>query len=530
MGGKKLAVNKLDTRSIHGLNGTHLGYFLERNSVLFANRVAIIDIDQEKRLTYAELNRRVNQLANSLQMLGISSGDHVAFLMNDKAECLELLFALNRIGAVWVPVNCRFTEKEVLAQIQHSDATALVFDNEFETIITNIQPQLSLDPNHYISIGETQGTYTDYEQLVAQGLPDQPNVHVEGSAPCGIIYTSGTTGIPKGAVHSHETMIGWAMNPILVAGWRWEDRVLNPYPMFHLGGTVVSIALLLTGATNVIFGKFDVKKFLQTVERERVTSLAVVPTILNSILKLPEEEIKQYNWSSLRSLATSSAPLMSDAQELIMKYWPNVQLFTLYSATELFFTTLLPDDHERKTRCVGFPSYGMEVKVINEDGEAAKPGEVGLIYGRGVSLFKGYYKNPEAEKSSFKDGWFTCDDMGYFDEDGYLYVVDRKKDMINSGGEKISSIEVEDLLLTHPDVKETAVVGVPDDVWGERVHAVVSLKPGRQVSEEDILNWCKDRIAGYKRPRSIEIMEEIPKTPVGKISKKDLRTRAISRL
>lgn len=524
-----MSVKKMDIRSMQGLNGTHLGYFLERNSMLFANRLAIIDVDQNKKLTYAELNARVNQLANSLLTLGIKSGDHVAFLMNDKAECLELLFALNRIGAVWVPCNCRFTEQEVLAQIQHSDAVALVFDQEFEEIVSNVQPRLSIASNHYISVGMMKGTYTDFDRLIDHGSPVNPNVHVEGTSPCGIIYTSGTTGVPKGAVHTHDTIIGWAMNPIQVIGWHWEDKVLNPYPMFHLGGTVTSIAIMLTGATNVIFGKFDVEKFLKVVEREQITTIAVVPTILNAILKLPEEEIKKYNWSSLRCLATSSAPLMSDVQELFMKYWQEVKLFTLYSATELFYTVLLPEDHKRKTRCVGFPSYGMEVKVVNQDGEEAKPGEIGLIYGRGISLFKGYYKNPEAEHKSFLDGWFTCDDMGYFDEEGYLYVVDRKKDMINSGGEKISSIEVEDLILTHPDVKEVAVIGLPDEIWGERVHAVVSLKPGGQVSEAAILAWCKERISGYKRPRSIEIMPEIPKTPVGKISKKDLRAMVLNR-
>lgn len=264
-------------------------------------------------------------------------------------------------------------------------------------------------------------------------------------------------------------------------------------------------------------------------EQERITAAAVVPTILNAILKLPQEVIASYDWSSLQRLSTSSAPLMSEAKELVLKYWPEVKLFTLYSATELFFSVLLPEDHRRKTRCVGKPAFGMELKVVNEQGEQVQAGEIGQIYGRGCSLFFGYYKNPEADANGFRGDWFTCEDMGYLDEEGYLYIVDRKKDMIITGGENVSSVEVEDVLITHDDVLEVAVIGVPDDLWGERVHAVVSLKPGRTVTGPELLEWCKERMAGYKRPRSIDLLPEVPKSAVGKISKKELRERMSGR-
>lgn len=514
-------------RTVYGMTGLTLRHIIERNSTIWPNKLAVVDIDGDKKYTFKELNARVNQLANQLLKMGIRRGDHIAYISKDGVECVEIMFAANKLGAVWVPVNYRYTDNEIISQLNHSDAVAVFFDIELAEVMTRISGELhNIPQSNFICIGESE-LFTSYESFIAEGSIENPSVHIKDTDACGVIYTSGTTGVPKGAIHSHRSIIGWALGSILLAGWHWKDRVLNPFPMFHLGGTVISIACMISGATNYMFGKFEVEKLLKKVEEEKITIMSVVPTILNAVLKLPEEEIKKYDWSSLRILSTSSAPLMSQTQEAALKYWPQINLYTFYSATELFFSILMPEDHYVKTRCVGKPSFGMDLKVVDNKGNEVGPDEIGLIYGKGISLFKGYYKNPEAEEKCFDGEWFTCDDLGYFDEDGYLYVVDRKKDIIISGGENISSVEIEDILIQNENILEAAVIGLPDDLWGERVHAVVSLKPHSSITGEEILEWCKDKMAGYKRPKSIQILPVLPKSPVGKILKRNLRDSAV---
>jgi acyl-CoA synthetase (AMP-forming)/AMP-acid ligase II len=509
-----------------GFDLVTLPRLLANAALLYPGKAAVIDAERSRSVTYAELDKRVTKLANALRALGVRKGDKVAYMSHDRLECVEILFAVNRLGAAWVPQNYRFRSDELARQMEHCDAEVLFVDERcMETCLDAIPQLTKLRAGGLIAIGgdnRPEG-FVDYEAFLANGSSEPIADDVDQDEVCGIIYTSGTTGVAKGVMHSHRSFIGWAMVAVLQNVITSEDNIMNVYPMFHMGGTVLTAIAAVAGCTMVVFGSFDPERWLEAIERYQITATFAVPTILNAVTKLPEALHGRYDLSSLKRLATSGAPFLTETQEATLKLLPGVKLYSYYSATEAFQSMLLPEDHARKVRCVGPAAYGMEVKVTGDDGQDLPPGEAGIIYARGISVCEGYYKNPEAMAEAFRDGWVTCGDVGYFDEEGFLYVTDRKKDIINSGGEKIFSPEIEGRLLELKGLADVAVVGVPDEFWGERVHVVVSLVPGASLSEDDILKWCEKNISGYKRPRSAEIWNELPKSPVGKILKREIR-------
>lgn len=508
-----------------GLSGLTIGEVLRNHALNYPEHMAVVDVDHEKRYTFEQLNNRVNRLANSLLDMGIQKGDRVGIFMKDLVEVFELMCALNKIGAIWAPCNYRFTAGEVQRQLEHSDQKMLFFEDEYLDLVEEIRGNLP-GIERYVVVGKTKKPrYQLYEALLegsSEGEP-APKDEVTSKDVIGVIYTSGTTGVAKGAMHTHRTFLGWAFDAMYENSTGRDDRLLNPYPMFHMGGSIFSVTCLLSGATHYIFGKFDPLKFLKVVEEEKITVIWAVPTIVHAINSLPQEVKDKYKWSSVRSLTTSSTPFLTETQVAFTNQWPHIKLHSTYSATEVYFTNLRPEDQDRKVRCVGPALFGTEIKLLDKDGNEVPPGELGIVYAKGISLFKGYYRNPEANKKSFRGEWFTCEDVGYLDEEGYLHLVDRAKDMIISGGENIASVEVENILISHPAIFECAVIGVPDEKWGERVHAVVSLNQGYEVLSKEIIEWCKGKMAGFKRPRSAHIVPELPKNPSGKILKRKIR-------
>jgi long-chain acyl-CoA synthetase len=324
-------------------------------------------------------------------------------------------------------------------------------------------------------------------------------------------------------MHTHKTFLAWAFNNVFETGILREDRMLNPYPMFHMGGLIISTTTLFSGASNFMLGKFEPLKLLDVLEKEKLTLFAAIPTIIHAINNLPKEVKDKYPLSATTRFFTSSAPLFTETKDAFTNQWPHMGIYAAYTATEMVYTSLRPPDQARKVRCVGRPAFGTEIKLLDASGKEVPKGQPGLVYGKGISRFIGYYKNPEANRKSFRGEWFTCEDIGYLDDEEYLYLIDRAKDMIISGGENIASAEVENLILKHPAIFECAVIGIPDEQWGEKVRAVVSLKPGQKVTPEEIMEWCKGEIAGYKRPREVKIIPEIPKNSIGKILKRELR-------
>jgi long-chain acyl-CoA synthetase len=508
-----------------GLTGLTIGFLLTNHAKSYPHYMAVVDIENNKRHTYKELNDRVNRLANSLIYMGIQHNDKIGILMRDRSEFVEIMYASNKIGAVWAPCNYRFTAEEFESQLEHSDAKILFFEEEFTELVEKIKGSLPKIDKLVMIGGEKCGRYQAYESLIgySSGEEPKPKTEISNEDTVSLIYTSGTTGAPKGTIHTHNTFLGWAFVAAYETSLAREDRILNPYPMFHMGGSIISVVSLLAGATNYIFGKFDPIKFLRVIEEESITMAFCVPTLIHFVNNLAQEEKDKYKLNSLIRLWTSGAPFLTEIQNTFMKQWPHIKLHSVYSATEACFTNLRPNEQSLKTRCVGLPVFGMEVMLMDQKGEEVTTGKLGVVYSRGITLFDGYYKNPGDTAKAFRGDWFTCEDVGYQDKEGYLYLVDRAKDMIISGGENIATVEVENILLKHPAIFEVAVIGIPDEKWGEKVHAVVSLKPGQETSTEEIIDWCKDKMAGFKRPKSVTIIPELPKNPTGKILKRALR-------
>lgn len=506
-----------------------LGFMLKQNVVKHPEKVGVVDVDRNRRFSYVEFNRRVNKVADALLGAGIGKGDKVATLMHDRSEFLELLYGTSKVGAVLVPVNYRLTPGEIAFIVNHSEAKMFFFENEYCDVIDRIREQLSSVDKMISLDGKGGPADLTYEEFVAPGSVEEPEVEVKDEDMCALIYTSGTTGGPKGAIKTHRSTFGWALDMILEFNITYRDRMLNPFPLYHHGGWIISICTIGVGGTNYILGSFDAGKFLRVIDEEKITCTIVVPTMLNMILKLGDEELAKYDVSSLRRIMSAAAPLFTETKEKTLKYFYNAELYELYSSTEAFYTVLRPEDIVRKVRCHGMPAFGMEVTILDDNGQEVPRGKQGLIYGRGISVFEGYYKNDEANAKAFVGDWFTAEDVGYFDEEGYLYVVDRKKDMILSGGENIASVEVEDALMEHEKVLEVAAIGVPHEIWGESVHVVVALKPGESATEEEIIEWCRGRLAGFKRPRSVEFIDRLPRNPSGKVLKRQLREMYMQR-
>ncbi len=514
-------------RIFEGMMGLTHGFNLKHNALIFPNKIAIIDVDQNKRYTYRQFNEQVNRLGNALLKLGAQKGDKIALLLGDQAEFLEFMYAINKIGAVWVPINYRSLANDVEYIVNNSDSSYIVYGNEFKSMIESLSDKLhKVKKNGYICVGkEPMAGCLTYSKMLDDFSAQEPAVKVLDTDMCSMVHTSGTTGGPKGAMRNYRTSLGWAFDAIFGCSLSYSDRILNPFPLFHQGGSVLSIALLSLGGTVVIPGVFDPIKILSTIQSENITAAAFASTISNVIMNLPESELQKYDVSSLRSLVNGASALLTGTKEALLEYFPNLRLFEHLSSTEAFYTVLPYEDIKLKERCVGLPGFGMEIKLLNDDGDEVPQGEPGIIYGRGISVFNGYYNNPEANKKAFQEEWFTAEDIGHFDEEGYLYVIDRKKDMILTGGENVASIDVENVLSSHPKIVEAAVIGVPDEKWGERVHAILVSKQGEDVSDQEIIDWCSSKLAGYKKPRSLEFMVELPKNPSGKTLKTELRKK-----
>ncbi len=510
--------------SYDGLANLTIGGILKNHAMNYPRDLAVVDVEQGRRYTYEELNRRVNRVANSFLKMGMRKGDKIVIYLNDRVEWLEIIYAVNKIGAVWIPCNYRLTGTEVRQQVEHCEPRWFFFSKESHAVVESIKPHVPFIEKYVVlSDKKIPGTIA-YSSLFEHSSEEEPEPAAALSSDelVGIIYTSGTTGVPKGAMHTHRTFLAWAFTTVYELGMRREDRLLNPYPMFHMGGLIFSATSLFSGASNFILGKFEPLKFIDVMEREKITMFCAVPTIISTINGLPQKVKDEHGLATVRSFFTSSAPLFTETREAFLRQWPKIQITEAYTATEIFFTTHRPRN-TGKARCVGSASFGSEITIMDKNGNVLPQGQAGLVYGRGISRFIGYYKNPGANAKSSREDWFTCEDVGYRDPDGDLFLVDRAKDMIISGGENIASGEVENIIVQHPAIFECAVIGIPDEQWGEKVCACVSLKPGQTATPEEIMEWCRGRMAGFKRPKDVRILPEIPKSPVGKVLKRELR-------
>ena len=508
-----------------------LGEMLARNARKCPDIAGIIFRD--KRVTYRELDERVNRLANALLLKGVKKGDNVGLLMPNSKEMLEIFFAAAKIGAVNVPVNIRLSPPEIAYILTNAGVKILFLGENFIGAIEKIKGNLPFIGEYIIMNKEADGDYRNYEELLSTGHPVRPEVRLLDDDDAFIIYTAGTTGKPKGAVLTHKNLVINAMTTIQETSFSLPRRpdlpliaqkVMSITPFFHIAG-ILSVVKNMVALTPMVIEDFDPVRLLKAIEAERITNLFLVPAMWLLVLNHPE--FKKYDVSSLRTAAYGADITPNALKERILEAFPNAGLYEAFGQTEMTATTVFMkhQDALRKEGSVGLPFFNVEVRVVDDHMEDVAVNEVGEIVYRGPGMFKGYYQNPEETQKAFEGGWFHSGDLVRRDEEGFVYVVDRKKDMIISGGENIYSAEIEAMLLTHPKIREAAVIGIPDPKWGEAVKAFVVLKPGEKATAEELIEFSVEHLARFKRPKSIEFIPALPRSATGKILKRELRAR-----
>ncbi|HWQ89279.1 MAG TPA: AMP-binding protein [Desulfitobacteriaceae bacterium] len=505
---------------------------LRINSWRFPKKEAVVCAD--KRLTFTELNARVNQLANAMLAKGFKRGDKAAVIVENRIEPLEIYNALARIGVISVPVNFRLTAKEKAYIVNNSDSIGMFVEDKFVAELESAKadiPQIRSDACFVIGDASKAPGYMAYEDLLKGQSVDEPNVDLNEEDIFYFGYTSGTTGFPKGALNTHKSTIDIVKNAMIRQSGRknvdMSDRVFMAImPLVHSNSIWASFITLWVGGKTVILpsGKFEPENVMKIIADEGVTTTSMVPTMITRIVETPEEIKNKYDMSKLTSIGSSSAPLLTTTKEAALKFFTKVQFSEGYGSTETgALTTLRHKDQTRKVRSVGQANPGVEIKLLDENGNEVPQGQTGQLWAKVKSAFKGYYKDEGKTAEARKGDWVTAGDMAYVDEEGFYYLVDRKGDMIISGGENVYPAEIEEVLSKHPAVAEVTVFGVPHPTWGEEVKALVILKEGAKVTEQELLDYCKASLAGFKRPKTIEFRDDFPRTATGKVLKRILK-------
>ena len=483
------------------------------------NSVAVID--GERQLTYAELGDRAARIASTLRTLGLDTGDRVAVLLGNRLEYPEVACAIAMAGLVMVPLNPRLTGPESQYILEHSGSRALILDDALANIARNGVEELDLK---VLSIeGTTLGP--SYEAALESASPEDPQVPIDETDPFCIAYTSGTTGRPKGVVISHRSR---ALT-FYCSAFEWNlasgRRSIAVAPMYHGAGFAFGYAPVYTGGTVVMLRRWNPTELLELIQEHKAQSVFLVPTHAQMLRELGPEVLAQYDLSSLDTLFFNASALPWPLKQWVMEAFPGVGIHELYGSTEGgIVTNLRPVDMRRKPGSVGHPWFMTELKILGEDGAPVQPGEVGELFSRSPFLMSGYHNDPQAtEECTTEDGFLTCGDMVVVDDEGYITIVDRKNDKIISGGVNIFPREVEEVLASQPDVVEAAVVGLPSAQWGEEIAAFVVLREGSNTTTEQLEEFCRGSLAGFKIPRRWEIVESLPRNAAGKILKRDLR-------
>lgn len=498
---------------------------LERNAREYPDKECIIA--NEHRFTWAELEKRTHALARTLLDLGVRAGDVVAVLLRNCSEYIELTFAVNQIGAAWLPLNFRLAGPEYRFILDNSGAKVLVTEDEFAETIQRIRPQLpDLGEIIYVK-GEMASQGRSYDELLAErGSARVEHTIAELDGLHRLMYTSGTTARPKGVMLTFGNLYWKNLGHIVTFNLTSEDRTLVTGPMYHVGGMdLPGTGTLYMGGSLVILRAFDPADVLEAIQREKVTNLWLAPAMINMLFQYPH--FGDYDVSSVRFIIDGGEKMPLPLIQEFRKKFPGAWFADAYGLTETVSgdTFLAKDKMLDKPGSVGKPVPHLRVRIVNDDGEDVPAGELGEIVLRGPKVFKGYWKNPEATAEALRNGWFHTGDIGRVDEDGFLYLVDRKKDMIVSGGENIASSEVERVLYEHPAVLEAAVVAIPHPKWGEVPKAFIVLRAGAQAGEEELRKLCGENLAKFKVPKEFEFIDALPRNPSGKVLKRELRQR-----
>ena len=501
-----------------------IGDVPRKGATLFPDKVAMVF--EGTRITYREMNERVNRFTNALIELGCEKGDRLTILSENTYKYMEVYFAAAKAGMSVTPLNFRLSDKELIHIVNDSEAVIFVAGDGYEERSQGLREALQ-NIRTWISLGKEDEGYLSYEKLIKGASAADPNLEVDEDDMAILMYTGGTTGLPKGVMLAHRNLLTAAYGLIIIFSMTRHDIECYLLPLFHISFWP-ALCLHMVGGTVVILPRVDVPDILRNIQEMKCTSINLVPTLLGWILNYPE--LDKFDLSSLRLIKYAGSPMPQDMLKRCINKFGNIfsQGYGLTEAAPLV-TALFPEDHDydgpraHLLKSVGKEGTTVEVCVVDEKDEPVKPSQVGEIVARGKNIMMGYWKNPELTAETLRGGWLHTGDMGTVDEEGYIYLVDRKADMIITGGENVYPKETEDILYEHQAIQECAVVSAPDEKWGERVQAVVVLREGFKTTEEELIRHCKERLAGYKCPKKIEIWDEIPKTPVGKILRKDIR-------
>ncbi len=484
---------------------------------------------QTLRLSYSELNIRINQLSHCLALLGLSDGEAVALMLPNCSEHVVAQETMPRIGAVAVQIGTRLKCAEIAHVLDNSDPQLMIYHYDFEGEVKRaVQRDTGLEESQLLVVGapaEAEVFGSRYEEMVSGQSEELPARR--GASEGGIIiYTSGTTGSPKGASRSwKDTDLFSVADMMTQTGMRSDDRHLVVCPLYHSGAQAFVKMMTGLGATIILADKFDPEETLRIIEAERVSSAFVVPTMLVRINALEPQIREKYDCSSLRWVMSGAAPLATATAERFQDLFGPV-LHNFYGATETGTVTHAgPQDHSRKPGSVGRALRGNEIRILDDEGEEMNSGEIGELYVRNGMIISGYHKNAEATRSSLRDGFFSVGDLARIDSEGYVFLASRKHDMVISGGVNIYPREIEEVLQRRQGVVEAAVIGIPDEEWGEALQAFVVIDVGQTLSKDDLINHCKAHLAGFKQPKSIVFLDELPRNATGKVLKRELRER-----
>ena len=482
-----------------------------------------------KTYTYADLASRVRRLANALVGLGIGKGERVGLLATNCVEHAETVFALSEIGALWVPLNYRLTPSEIGVIVDGVECSAIVYSADMAETVEALRDDGS-GVRHWIGIGDGTKIGESYDGLLEEASDARPPRRSVPDDLFAIMHTSGTTGLPKGAMVTHRQMLQGFAYSVMEYGARADDVALHLLAQFHAGGNVYFMQQFLVGSTIFLHAHFDPDAVLRAIEKERISYAGLVPSML--IFLLESERIGKADLSSLGRIQYGASPIPVDRLARALEVF-DADFQGIYGQTEaaVFVTHLSGDEHRRALAAggggllesCGKACIGYEVMIADDEDNELEPGAVGEVLIRGDSVMSGYWNRPDATERTLRGGWLHSGDMGRRDEDGYIYIVDRKKDVIISGGENVYPAEVENFISAHPEVMEVAVVGVPDERWVEAVKAIVALRPGSALAEADIVEFCRGKLGGFKIPKSVDFVDALPRTPTGKVKKNVLR-------
>ena len=516
-----------------------VGDLLARNALKFPENAAIRQDGTS--ITYRELNERANRLANALIGRGIRKGDRIGVYLRSMHQFIEIYFAAAKTGAIFCPFNAGFREKELEGIINYSEPRFLFFENISAERIDAVSCEVA-SPEHYVCLGAPperrpgDTPFVDYDALMSDGSPSEPDVVVQDSDVMSIFFTSGTTGKPMGAVRTHRHLITAAYSIAIEERIYYGERILITSPLDHVSFESNMGRCVLFPNTAVLWrGSFDPEAVLSTLQEERITIASFVPTMLNALLRLPD--IPRFDLSGLRLIIYAGSPMPLTLLKKALKVFEpmGVGFLQHYGLTESgpSITVLPPEDHildesdPRSSRLssAGRPVLDCRVRIVDQEGRDVAVGEVGEIIAQSETIMQGYWNLPEVTAEKLRGGWLHTGDLGKHDRDGFIYLVDRKGDMIIRGGENIYPREIEEVLYTFPGILEAAVIGVPDEIWGESIKALVVMREGIMISGRDIINFCGERLADYKKPQSVEFRRDLPKNPQGKLLKRTLREK-----